>query len=785
MKTRLTRLLSFFLVSAITLFSWLNFAHSRTVAQGDYWTQILPAQSPPGLIFHAMEYDPDRQVTVLFGGNRGTGRENKTWEYNGAVWSEVSPTPSPPGRENITHAMVYDTEWNRMVLFGGLTVTGIANDTWEYNGANWSQVNTASAPPARDAHTLVYDASRDKTVLFGGFSLANRNLNDTWEYNGSNWQQVFPEGSPPGRNRHAAAYDSRRGVTVVFGGLEQAQDARNNKALNDTWEYDGTNWRRIYPPISPGARWNHSLTYDYQRGVVVMFGGTENGSNRLNDTWEFDGVNWRLVVPTTAPPARMGAPLAYDSLRQRVVMYGGGYIQGTLRVLNDTWEYAGDLATNLPIVVEARLDIGMPYDLERGCPSPYQGCGGDYHGFYAGVSADLVMDAYRSGVPLDIQAKLSLDHAAYPGRYQFGTARYVEDLRRYFSYNESWYEHAEDYLPGDVAFFDWDGDGVTDHAGVVSETDTFARPTNMVSAIGFTAENPSGTARELEWNGYFEQYSIGHARLNGAGAPQNITVTDTGQTLRVRLDSPSISLRLMDEAGKVAGEGYNENLVASNVKDYIPYIPGGQYVDLGAQKVITVTNPMLEHPDQYHLEMTAQQSQTFHLYLETLQDGAITDSQVYTPTVSVGKTYRLDFALELGPPVNIKFADPALQDSPQLSVPLLLHLSGLVGTAAQQGFSLEEIGGFAEVDSLDISATNLYNQLGELISAGQLAIMPNGFTVPAGGTQQVTLQVNLAGAKPGWYQGGLLLVAENGNPVSIPVTVVVEPYELFIPLARR
>ena len=776
MKFRLTRLLSLILVSTIAFFGWSNSAHSLSVEQGDYWNLITTPNSPPGLAFHALEYDPDRQVTVLFGGNPRNSRENQTWEYNGADWSQVFPPLSPSGRENISHAMAYDTERNRMVLFGGLSVSGVVNDTWEYNGATWSQVNTANAPLARDAHTLVYDASRDKTVLFGGSNPANNFLNDTWEYNGSNWQQVFPAQSPPGRDRHAAAYDSRRGVMVVFGGRGQSG------SLNDTWEYDGSSWQRIYPPVSPSGRWNHAMTYDYQRGVVVMFAGTEDGSNRLSDTWEFDGVNWRLVIPTTPPPARMGTSLAYDSLGQKVVMFGGGYYQGILRVFDDTWEYQGEMATNLPIVVEARLDIGMPYDLARGCPSPYLGCGGDYHGFYAGVSADLVMDAYRSGVSLDIQAELSQDHAASPGRYRFGTARYVEDLRRYFSVNQSWYEHAEEYMPGDVVFFDWDGDGVTDHAAIVSNIDPSARPTKMVSAIGFTAENPSGTARELEWNSYFEQHSVGHARLNSAGEPPNVTATETGQSLRVWLDSPSISLKLMDDLGKVAGENYNENLVASNVKDYIPYIPGGQYVDLGAQKTITVTNPMLGHPDQYHVEMTTQASQTFHLRLETLQDGAITDSRVYTTTVQSGKTYRLDFSLELAPTLKIKIADPALQDSPQLGIPSLLHLSGLVGTTVQQIFSLEEIGGFGDVSAVDISSTNLYNQLGEWISASQLTIIPNGFTIPAEGTQQVTLQVNLVGAKPGWYHGSLLLEPGNCNPVSIPLTVVVEPYKRFIPM---
>src|SRR5262249_3203581 len=50
-------------------------------------------------------------------------------------------------------------------------------DTWEWDGTDWTERATASSPPARAGHVLAFDAARGRTVLFGNTSFA-----DTWEY---------------------------------------------------------------------------------------------------------------------------------------------------------------------------------------------------------------------------------------------------------------------------------------------------------------------------------------------------------------------------------------------------------------------------------------------------------------------------------------------------------------------------------------------------------------------------------------------------------------------------
>jgi hypothetical protein len=65
------------------------------------------------------------------------------------------------------------------VLFGGASGGGSLADTWEFDGANWSQVTTTVAPSARSGHVLAYDGARDRMVVCGGDG--NWNSTDPWE----------------------------------------------------------------------------------------------------------------------------------------------------------------------------------------------------------------------------------------------------------------------------------------------------------------------------------------------------------------------------------------------------------------------------------------------------------------------------------------------------------------------------------------------------------------------------------------------------------------------------
>jgi hypothetical protein len=84
---------------------------------------------------------------------------------------------------------------------------------------------------------MAYDSSRGRTVLFAGLGNLGSRLNDTWEWDGENWTQVADTGGPPGPvYEHPMVYDAQRNKTVLyfgFGGL----NGTSVGYFADTWEH--------------------------------------------------------------------------------------------------------------------------------------------------------------------------------------------------------------------------------------------------------------------------------------------------------------------------------------------------------------------------------------------------------------------------------------------------------------------------------------------------------------------------------------------------------------------
>jgi uncharacterized protein YijF (DUF1287 family) len=433
---------------------------------------------------------------------------------------------------------------------------------------------------------------------------------------------------------------------------------------------------------------------------------------------------------------------------------------------------------------EARADIGMPYASGgyRGCPSPYVGCGGPYHGFYYGVCTDLAIDAYNAGAPFNLQDALRQDHLAHPGRYRYRTARNPEDMRRYFHYNQQWLPHSQTYQPGDIAFFDWDTDGLCDHVGVISEVDTGDHPTQMVHATGVCWVNPSGRAFEQDWNSHYDQHIQGHGRLSEAGS-LSAPADEPLQLLRITVDSPGVALSLRDANGKSTSAIYDENLVASGVEASIPYIPGGWYADRGTEQVITVTWP-LSNTSQYSVQLTGQSATTYHLRVETLQGASVTDSEVFTQTTAAEETHGSMITLS-APGGDIQFSAMSPAPSPLLGVPESLTLGGLASTSAQETFTVAETGGQQPLQDVTISATDLMDSLGETVAGSLLSIAPTDFAVSAGGSQQVDVQISLANVAPGTYRGALVIRSDSNGTQMVPLTLAVQFHHVYLPTVLR
>ncbi len=302
------------------------------------WTQQSPGTSPSAREDFSMAYDAATGTVVLFGGNTASGLAADTWTWNGTTWTQQSPPTSPPAREYST--MTYDPATGNVVLFGGVNRTdSTLADTWTWNGTTWTQQSPPTSPSARSNSTMAYDGATGNVVLFGGRNSTGSTLADTWTWNGTAWAQQSPATSPSARSDARMAYDPATGTVVLFGGSGAG-------FLSDTWTWNGTTWTQQSPATSPSARYLFTMAYDAAAGTVVLFGGDTNtgsGFAVLADTWTYDGTTWRHQSPATSPPARFASTTAYDAATGTVVLFGGLNTSGS--VIGDTWTYNAGVIT--------------------------------------------------------------------------------------------------------------------------------------------------------------------------------------------------------------------------------------------------------------------------------------------------------------------------------------------------------------------------------------------------------------------------------------------------------
>lgn len=265
------------------------------------WTQLSPAVSPPARGSAGIAYDRATGTVVLFGGidNSNNGSVfGDTWTWDRVTWTQQFPPVSPAPRV-ARGSMAYDQVSESVVLFGG---EGADNgdyggtpfgDTWQWNGPakTWTQVFPPSSPSPR-LGALTYDAGAKRVVLFGGDNgggdCCRINYNDTWTWDGSNWTQQFPAASPSARTDAAIAFDPSLGQVVIFGGSSTTAEG-----LNDTWAWNGTVWHQLTWASQPNGLWVAPMDFDPLSDGLVLFGGEITGDIVTNSTWLFVPVKVR------------------------------------------------------------------------------------------------------------------------------------------------------------------------------------------------------------------------------------------------------------------------------------------------------------------------------------------------------------------------------------------------------------------------------------------------------------------------------------------------------------
>ncbi|MGE3352250.1 MAG: kelch repeat-containing protein [Planctomycetota bacterium] len=299
------------------------------IARTDVWGwsgaawNLRSSVGPNAGYLPSMAYRPISSALVLFGGSVSSTLHNQMWRYQGGNWSSLSPSNRPSA--SYASGMAYHAASGDLVLFGGALAPGgpESNQTWTWDGANWTQESPSHVPAARCCHGMFSTGSR--TMLWGGYSPSTgTTFNDMWEWDGQDWNLVDPGWSasskPSIRTNYGAAYDARRDRVVVFGGMSDCNPGVAT-FYDDTWEWDGDSWLQRSPPVRPSPR-RCKLAYDEARSRVVLFGGRDAAGNDLQDSWEWDGDQWLSISPSATALGSGRHSLTFDRERRLSVLFG-------------------------------------------------------------------------------------------------------------------------------------------------------------------------------------------------------------------------------------------------------------------------------------------------------------------------------------------------------------------------------------------------------------------------------------------------------------------------------
>lgn len=150
---------------------------------GTSWTQRIIPNPPWARYWHSMAFDSDRNAVVVYGGALAplmTQWIGDLWELRAGTWTRMPNTPGPSPR--IGTRMVYDPNRQVTVQFGGGDSVLYSSITRDWDGTTWTNWDIPG-PEARMDAGMAYDEVRREIVLFGGWAgspFQGRWVNDTW-----------------------------------------------------------------------------------------------------------------------------------------------------------------------------------------------------------------------------------------------------------------------------------------------------------------------------------------------------------------------------------------------------------------------------------------------------------------------------------------------------------------------------------------------------------------------------------------------------------------------------
>lgn len=261
---------------------------------GSSWQQV--ARTLPFDPYHtALAYLPEKNQAVLYSRGHQTWIWNgTTWSPTPAsgptetYGGECSDDPST------VFGLVDSPSMHSLLLVGNLNLINSsqsAYEVWAWDGAAWSKkwptTTSTPSPPNLLEPAVGWDPVSSRLILFGGIKTMSPDPapNDTWAWDGRNWSRLSPAIVPPSNNGgQKIALDPTAGRLLM---LDEAQ----------TWSWTGSNWQKLADGL-PGPTPNidgGALASDPVNRQVIYVGGCTVGCVQLYPgTLVWDGKSWSL-----------------------------------------------------------------------------------------------------------------------------------------------------------------------------------------------------------------------------------------------------------------------------------------------------------------------------------------------------------------------------------------------------------------------------------------------------------------------------------------------------------
>lgn len=308
------------------------------------WTpEVTPLTRRNG---HAMALDVVQRQLYLFGGTCDTTAyssvdraSNGLWRMtlgDSAAWQRMPSRGGPMlGRSQST--LVHDVRRNRLLAFGGQRGGIMTNEVWAYalsDTTGWARLLIPGVlPRQRASHAALYDSSGDRMVVFGGYDVSTA-LADLWALAFSptpHWERLLPAGiGPEPRSGMGMAFDPDSSRVLIAAGTSTSY---YNGFSDDLWaieSYPTLAWHHLVvgSGYSGSYRAPGLLTYDAREHRAMLVQGYSSyqvDQTRVRTIRPGQEGVWKEWSATGPAPVSFARPVGLlDPITGRLFIQGDG-----------------------------------------------------------------------------------------------------------------------------------------------------------------------------------------------------------------------------------------------------------------------------------------------------------------------------------------------------------------------------------------------------------------------------------------------------------------------------